>query len=65
MQQNDIRQTILSELDSRINRLKEHSDDRIIPTGNRYDELNQSLSKIIGVPLMQELESIKDFVNSL
>lgn len=61
----DIKQEIITELDSRIGLLKEHSQDRILPTGNRYDELNQSLAKIIGVPLMKELESIKEFVNSL
>ena len=61
----DIKQEIITELDNRIGLLKEHSHDRILPTGNRYDELNQSLAKIIGAPLMEELESIKEFVNSL
>ena len=43
---------IIEELDRRI-------------TGNQYEELNQALKKVIGVPLMGELSSVRDFVCQL
>lgn len=61
----DIKQQIIDELDSRIHRLQEHQNREIIVTGNQYEELNQALSKVIGAPLLKELDSIKSFVQSL
>lgn len=61
----DIREQIIEELDSRINRLEEHQYEEIVVTGNQYEELNQALSKVIGAPLIKELDSIKSFVQEL
>ncbi len=61
----DIKQAVIHELDRRIALLKEHESEHIITTGDQYEELNQALSKVIGVPLTGELESIKEFVNGL
>lgn len=62
---NDIKQVIIDEIDDRLNVLKEHEYDQIVMSGNQYDELNQALSKVISVPLIGELNSIKEFVQSL
>ena len=61
----DLKQTITNELDRRIDNLKEHQYDQIKVTGNQYEELNQALSKVIGVPLIKELENVKKFVQEL
>jgi hypothetical protein len=61
----DIKKEIVGELDRRIQLLKEHENDQVICTGNQYEELNQALSKVIGVPLMGELQSIKEFIGKL
>lgn len=61
----EIKQAVIDELDRRIALLKEHQSERIITTGDQYEELNQALSKVIGVPLADELESIKEFVSTL
>lgn len=61
----DVKKQIISEIDSRIKRLNEHKDDKIIDRGNQYDELNQALSKIIGMPLIKELESLKEYVETI
>ena len=60
-----IKQQIIQELDQRIDRLKEHQQHKIVATGNQYDELNQALSKVIGAPLIGELEDLKTFVKEL
>lgn len=52
-------------MDKRIHDLEEHRYDEIIVTGNQYDELNQVLAKIIGVPLLKEVQDIRDFVLGL
>lgn len=62
---NALKQQILDELDKRIHHLEEHRYDEIIVTGNQYDELNQVLAKIIGVPLLKEVQDIRDFVLGL
>ena len=56
---------IIEELDRRIALLKAHEFDVIDVTGNQYEELNQALKKGIGVPLMGELSSVRDFVCQL
>ena len=61
----DIKKEITCELDKRIDRLRQHQDDEIIVTGNQYEELNQALSKVIGTPLLMELEDLKEFVQEL
>lgn len=61
----NVKQEVLDELDRRINLLKEHQYDEIQITGNQYEELNQALSKVIGVPLTGELQSMKEFVSKL
>lgn len=60
-----LKQQILDELDQRIERLSQHQQDQIIVTGNEYDELNQVLAKIIGAPLLKEIQDIRDFVLGL
>lgn len=61
----DIKAKINSEIDSRISRLKQHYGDAIDMTGNQYEELNQALSKVISVPLIKELESLREYVERL
>lgn len=56
---------ILQEIDRRLENLYQHEDDEIIQTGNQYEALNQVLSKVISVPLVGELESLRDFVSQL
>ncbi len=56
---------ITAEIDRRLSILKEHEHDRIIQTGNQYEELNQALAKVIAMPLMGELQSLRDYVESL
>lgn len=61
----EIKNQILSELDSRINRLKEHEHDKKPCEGNQYAELNHAVSHVIGCSLEKELTDIKDFVKGL
>ncbi len=61
----DFKQEMIQELDRRIHLLEEHQGGQIIVTGNQYEELNQALSKVIGAPLIGELQSIKEFVGRL
>ena len=60
-----IKNEIIQELDSRIQRLKAHRFDPLETTGNQYQELNQALSKVISVPLTKELVDVKAFVMQL
>ncbi|MFR8003847.1 MAG: hypothetical protein ACLU62_13165 [Hydrogeniiclostridium sp.] len=59
------RQEIIEEIDRRIGLLKEHENDSIEITGNQYAELNRALSKVIGVPLMGELTSMKEYIQQM
>ncbi|MBW7571644.1 hypothetical protein [Caproiciproducens faecalis] len=61
----DIKQAVINELDRRITLLKDHQSEQILVNGDQYSELNQALSKVIGVPLTGELESMKEFVRTL
>lgn len=65
MEGQEMKQHIISEIDRRIEILKEHKDDKIITTGNQYEELNQAIAKVINVPLMGELNSIKSYIERL
>jgi hypothetical protein len=65
MEGQEMKQHIISEIDRRIEILKEHKDDKIITTGNQYEELNQAIAKVINVPLMGELSSIKSYIERL
>ena len=56
---------LTAEIDRRMAILKEHEHDRIIQTGNQYEELNQALAKVIATPLMGELQSLRDYVENL
>ena len=49
----NVKQQVLDELNSRIDRLKKHADDPIVQADNNYDVLNQALSKTIGEPPLQ------------
>ena len=62
---NNFKQEILNELDSRIDRLKEHEHDDKPTDGNQYDQLNHALSRVIGVSLEKELEDLRGFVEEL
>ena len=62
---NNIKAEVISEIDRRIASLQEHRYDEIIVTGNQYDELNQALAKVIGVPIIKELGSLKQYVEEL
>ena len=59
------RQEIIEEIDRRIGLLKEHENDAIEITGNQYAELNRALSKVIGVSLMGELTSMKEYIQQM
>ena len=59
------RQEIIEEIDRQIGLLKEHENDAIEITGNQYAELNRALSKVIGVPLMGELTSMKEYIQQM
>lgn len=59
----DLKSKLNSEINSRILRLKQHYYDEIDMTGNQYEELNQAISKVIAVPLIKELESLKEFIS--
>ena len=61
----DIKSEIITEIDNRLANLKEHQNDEIIVTGNQYEELNQVLSKVIGAPLIGELEDLKNYIMEL
>ncbi len=60
-----VKEEIIHEIDHRLNHLRAHQEDEIIVTGNQYDELNQALAKVIGAPLIGELESLKSYVEKL
>lgn len=60
----DIKQQILSELDSRIARIEEHADDEKDAGDNEYAKMNHALSKVIGATLKTEMEDLKDFVKN-
>ena len=60
-----VKREIIDELDSRIERLQNHAKDHKETDGNQYEQLNHALSRVIGVSLEQELESLRDFVEEL
>lgn len=59
------KQEVIRELDRRIELIDRHRFDEIEVTGNQYEELNQVLKKIIGVPLSEELSDVKKYVETL
>ena len=61
----NLKSEIIQEIDHRIEILREHQGEEIIITGNQYEELNQALSKVIGTPLIGELESLKSYIEKL
>ena len=61
----DVKQQVLSELDSRIRRLEVHRDDEKPVEGNQYAEMNHALSRVIGATLEKELEDLRNFVKEL
>lgn len=60
-----VKKEILTELDSRIERLREHAHDDKPTDGNQYEQLNHALSRVIGVSLEKELEDLRGFVQEL
>ena len=56
---------ITAEIDRRLAILKEHEHDRIIQTGNQYEELNQALAKVLAPPRRGELQRLRDYVEPL
>ena len=61
----NLKSEIIQEIDHGIEILREHQDEEIIITGNQYEELNQALSKVIGTPLIGELQSLKSYIEKL
>ena len=59
------KQEIIWELERRIELIDRHRFDEIEVTGNQYEELNQVLKKIIGVPLSDELTDVKNYIETL
>ena len=64
MNREDIKNKILSELDSRIGRLEKHAEDEK-PADTPYSELNHALSHAIGESLQGELRDVRQFVEKL
>lgn len=60
-----IKQDILQELDSRLERLSGHKEINHVFKDNPFRQLTQVESKIIGSVLTNELTSIKKFVEKL
>jgi hypothetical protein len=60
-----IKQQITSELDRRLKNLREHQFEAITVHNADYQELTGVFAKLIGVPLIKEIESIKEYVESL
>ena len=56
---------VLELLNSRIDRLEQHQRDRKPDHGNEYENLNHSLSRVIGSSLKKELEDLRDCVQGL
>ena len=52
-------------MERRIELIDRHRFDEIEVTGNQYEELNQVLKKIIGVPLSDELTDVKNYIETL
>lgn len=65
MAHKDVKSAVLQELDSRIDRLEEHEDDRKEENGNPYEEMNHALSHVIGHSLSKELNDLREFVEGL
>ena len=61
----DIKSSIISEIDSRLERLAEHKDDVKQESDNPYSEVTHALSKVIGYALAGELRSLKEYVEKL
>ncbi len=62
----DIKQRLICELDSRIARLQRHQEcEDVVKSENPYEQMNEVMSKAIGLPLQKELEDIKRFVQNL
>lgn len=65
MAHKDVKSAVMQELDSRIDRLKEHEDDRKEENGNPYEKMNHALSHVIGHSLSKELNDLREFVEGL
>ena len=61
----DIKSSIITEIDSRLEKLEEHKDDVKKEPDNPYSEVTHALSKVIGYALAGELRSIKEYVEKL
>ena len=61
----NLKDQILSELDSRIGRLQDHRQEEKPREDNQYAVLNHALSGVIGVNLEKELEDLRGFVQGL
>lgn len=61
----ELKQQIIGELNSRIQRLEEHRDDPKGGEENQYEKLNHAVSAVIGASLQKELEDIRSFVEKL
>lgn len=59
-----LKEKVLAELDSRIQRLENHRNDEK-PAHTPYSELNHALSHAIGEPLLTELKDVRCFVEEL
>ena len=61
----DIKASIINEIDSRLEKLQEHKNDKKHESDNPYSEVTHALSKVIGYALAGELRSIKEYVEKL
>ena len=61
----DIKSSIIKEIDSRLERLDEHKNDKKEESDNPYSEVTHALSKVIGYAVSGELRSIKEYVEKL
>lgn len=58
----ELKQELLQELDSRIQRLQEHEEDEKDSDGNQYRQLNHALSAVIGTSLKKELQDLRNLI---
>ena len=62
---NEMKSKIIGRLERRIGLLRAHRGEAIAASPNQYEQLNDALSRVIGVALEKELEDIRDFIQDL
>ncbi len=61
----ELKQKVIAEIDSRLDRLEEHHKTKVPHTENQYEELSMALSRILNEALSAELSSLKETIQKL